>query len=491
MDKISLLASRECLRIQWKLIQHKTTIKKLDLFFKEICYFLFLLPCAPLYSFRNEIIFSLIRTLGHLKYISIVYVSKVMGTFFLHDYRTRIYFSPSCNLSERNDFKSLYNWSKFHKRYLLAIGPNIRRPETAAQKKNSIQNNFDRIAVFPWYVSQEWFSSLAGVRHPKRLESEILSLSCRGQQHIALVFPVELLIFSGFLRHLLRSGELLNFSAGMIGLSIDTKDIYPLRDRSYEIGLTNSYTRNLNQCATQTRSFSIGVVVPNMNGGKYLEESINSILVNKGRDDELILVDGGSTDNSIEIINRYRKYFDACIVEKDNGQSHALNKGLRILSTDYITWLCSDDYYEKGCFDLVRDAAKKFDTEIVVGGCLVYDQLHGLMSSHYSALPFLELTRLKLPHLLQFSTFWQKGYFFYQPEVFFRKSLFERVGASLDEGLYYAMDYDLFLRMSAVGSSVVQIPAMLATSRRHSEQKTQLDKLDYLPSVEEIINKFR
>jgi glycosyltransferase involved in cell wall biosynthesis len=108
----------------------------------------------------------------------------------------------------------------------------------------------------------------------------------------------------------------------------------------------------------------ISVIIPTFNQALYLEQAINSVLSQEYPAQELIIIDGGSTDGSLEIINKYRAQVSYWSSEPDNGQSHAINKGFSRCTGEIITFLSSDDYYLPGTFkdveNLQRSAGHSF-----------------------------------------------------------------------------------------------------------------------------------
>ena len=453
-------------------------------------YFIGLIFVCPLDSFRNGLLISLIRRITKLKYHLLLVCSRVLSYLSLSEHRQRQFFISSFDDncigtgldSPSKPFKNNY--------FLISLCPTPSQEIRYIHRFKNQVISFERISLFPLYLRADWIFSLPGVRHPRRFELEILRLAEITNQKAIIVFPIELIFFSGFLREVFRIGRLKRFSKGIVCLNVDMDLFNKLHVCKFKSPGSLIKPLGGGSRVNNRKRPTIGVVIPNLNGATYLEECISSVLKNKARGDRIVVIDGGSVDGSLEIIERYRRHVDYCIIEPDNGQSAALNKGLRLLQTEFITWLCSDDYFEDGSFDRVKDTTKKFEAEIIFGGCHVYDQLNNKSTLHYSALPFRTPTRLNFRHLLQFSTFWHQGYYFYQPEVFFKRQLFERIGGFLDETLYYAMDYDMFLRMSRFNPVAVQIPSILATSRRHPHQKTQLSGIDYLPSIERIVGKF-
>src|SRR5262249_17271802 len=116
------------------------------------------------------------------------------------------------------------------------------------------------------------------------------------------------------------------------------------------------------------------VVTPNFNYGRYLEETIRSVLLQGYPNLEYIIIDGGSTDNSLEIITKYEAWLTHWVRERDRGQSHAINKGMRKATGDLRAYLNSDDYYLPNAF---RRLAELHDErpglDLLHGHCRVVD----------------------------------------------------------------------------------------------------------------------
>jgi glycosyltransferase involved in cell wall biosynthesis len=110
----------------------------------------------------------------------------------------------------------------------------------------------------------------------------------------------------------------------------------------------------------------ISVVIPSYNQGKFLESTILSVINQNYPSLELFLIDGGSTDNSVEIIKKYEKHFNYWVSEKDNGQSDAINKGFKLATGDIITWLCSDDLYTDNSLNKVNEVFLEADNNVAV-----------------------------------------------------------------------------------------------------------------------------
>ncbi|MEM7725898.1 MAG: FkbM family methyltransferase [Cyanobacteria bacterium P01_A01_bin.45] len=236
----------------------------------------------------------------------------------------------------------------------------------------------------------------------------------------------------------------------------------------------------------------ISIVTVTLNQGDYLEETIRSILLQGYPNLEYIVLDGGSTDNTPEVLDRYRSKLAYCISEPDKGQSNALNKGFNQATGDILAWLNSDDRYLRDTLFKVAIAFDSYDADIVAGGCqLIEGNQPEPFSTHHNLMPLGKSVPLPLERLLDIDGCWQKAEFFYQPEVFWTRQLWEKSGAALDEKLYYSMDYELWVRMAVNQGKIVHIPDPLALYRVHESQKTYGDDIPFLPELKGVSAKYQ
>jgi GT2 family glycosyltransferase len=234
----------------------------------------------------------------------------------------------------------------------------------------------------------------------------------------------------------------------------------------------------------------ISVVTVSYNQVRYIEETLRSVLDQGYPNLEYIVVDGGSTDGSIEIIEKYRPRLAHVIIEPDDGQSDALNKGFRLATGEIMNWLCSDDLVEPGALMRIGDAYRRFKPDIIVGACVrIGGTRDAEITIHHNAL-LLGRTSLRFDDMLRFTRSWQKSNYFFQPEVFFSRRIWESSGAFLKKHLYYAMDYDLWLRMAMAGATVMHVPDIIGCSRVHDAQKTRDDRI-YLHQLRQIMEEYR
>jgi glycosyltransferase involved in cell wall biosynthesis len=208
----------------------------------------------------------------------------------------------------------------------------------------------------------------------------------------------------------------------------------------------------------------VSVITPSYNQDKFIEETIRSVLLQRYPNLEYIIIDGGSTDESLNIIKQYEPWLAYWASEPDRGQSHAINKGLRRASGDIIAYLNSDDLYLPGAVrQAVQFLSQDEESDIVYGDCRVVDK---------------ESQTIFLGRGRDFDLFVELcRNFVYQPTVFMRRKLLDLVGY-LDEELNYAMDVDYWLR-AAMKVKFSYLPVELAAFRITESSKTGKDLIPF------------
>jgi cellulose synthase/poly-beta-1,6-N-acetylglucosamine synthase-like glycosyltransferase len=156
----------------------------------------------------------------------------------------------------------------------------------------------------------------------------------------------------------------------------------------------------------------ISVVTVTYNQGAYLEETIRSVLMQGYPNLEYIVVDGGSTDNTQSVLQRYSHQLAACISEPDEGQSDALNKGMSRATGDILAWLNSDDQYLPNTLRAVAESFDQADSDLVVGGTvLVRKHERFPVAFKHCVLPLDRVVSLPIAELVDFYGKWQRGDF--------------------------------------------------------------------------------
>jgi glycosyltransferase involved in cell wall biosynthesis len=209
----------------------------------------------------------------------------------------------------------------------------------------------------------------------------------------------------------------------------------------------------------------VSIVTPSLNQSPYLRQAIESVRAQTYRDIEHIVVDGGSTDGTVDILGEYPEL--RWVSEPDRGQSHALNKGLAQAHGSVLGWLNADDAYESTA--VAEAVAAMEDT----GAALVYADVtrvdgDGDNPRRIRSRPSFELwTELNL------------GCGIYSPAVFFSRGALDAVGP-LDESLHLTMDYDLWLRIGQ-RFPVRHVDSIWAIQRLHEDAKTMRHYDDFWP----------
>jgi glycosyltransferase involved in cell wall biosynthesis len=204
----------------------------------------------------------------------------------------------------------------------------------------------------------------------------------------------------------------------------------------------------------------VSIITPSYNQAQFLEETIRSVLAQDYPNLEYIIVDGGSTDGSLEIIQRYADRLAWWVSEPDRGQTDALNKGFARARGEVFAWLNSDDTYLPGA---ISQAVACLETH--PQAALVYGDAD-LVDEQGRVLGPFPARQTDLKHMLRGSVHIP------QQASFFRGGLWPKVGP-LDPSFYFAMDYDLWLRLAGYGI-FVYTPQRWANFRLHGGAKTTL-----------------
>jgi len=205
----------------------------------------------------------------------------------------------------------------------------------------------------------------------------------------------------------------------------------------------------------------VTIVTPSFNQANYLERTINSVLNQDYPNIEYIIMDGGSTDGSVEIIQKYSQKLSYWQSEKDLGQTDAINKGFSRANGQIFAWLNSDDTYEpRAISEAVNYLLDYPDVGMVYGDANFINAEDEIIGKFNAKQTNYEKLRTGFVHIPQQASFW-------------RAELWHQV-APLDTSIYFAMDYDLWLRLSKI-SKIVYIQKLWANFRLHGDAKSILE----------------
>lgn len=203
----------------------------------------------------------------------------------------------------------------------------------------------------------------------------------------------------------------------------------------------------------------ISIVTPTYNQGQYIEETILSVLNQNYPNLEYIIMDGGSTDNTVEIIKKYEKHLTYWESKPDRGQAHAINKGLEMSTGEIFNWLNSDDYLAPGALHAIAKGFEDPKVDAVAGQTIYFE--NGIFQAPE------QLANLEAKKLIR----WDKGVVFIQPGLWTRREHFINC-MGVDEQFHYAFDWDLIIRYLYLFPNVNYISLPLVFFRLHDESKT-------------------
>lgn len=210
----------------------------------------------------------------------------------------------------------------------------------------------------------------------------------------------------------------------------------------------------------------ISIVTPSYNQGQFIEETIRSVLLQGYPNLEYIIIDGGSTDNSVEIIKRYEQYLTYWISESDRGQSHAINKGWGKCTGTYLAWINSDDCYLSHALSNTVKIFLEYNCDFIYGTTYI-----GSSIEEKKIIEGKGIRDFKLKNLLKF--FYSVDYIIPSQSVFITKSTLKHIGL-LDENLHYCMDLDLFIRIRLANPIFYRNPEPICFYRIHDMAKTTI-----------------
>lgn len=220
----------------------------------------------------------------------------------------------------------------------------------------------------------------------------------------------------------------------------------------------------------------ISVITPSYNQGKYLEETILSVIGQNYPNLEYIIIDGGSTDDSVDIIRKYKKYLAYWISEKDNGLYDAINKGMSLSTGEIMGWLNSDDILFPNALRTVAEVFNKFnEVNLITGMPVSIDENGRIISTHNSK-------------SWSYSKFLSGNYKWIQQEsTYWRRSLWEMSGEYIDIKYKLAADFELWLRFLKLNKIYTLNIVLAGFRKRRNNQKSQETYDEYMEEVNEIL----
>ena len=205
-------------------------------------------------------------------------------------------------------------------------------------------------------------------------------------------------------------------------------------------------------------TINLSIIIPSYNQGEFIEETILSIINQNRKDIEIIVMDGGSSDNSVEIIKKYEKHITYWQSKKDKGQSDAINQGVLKAKGDYVTWLNSDDVLLPNSISIVIDYINKYPDTVWFLGNVLWMNKQG--------------TVIKVGKVERENWFWNKKYLFSNggPSAIMKRQTLIEIGL-LREDFHYMMDTELWKRFVSHGYRFKRINSYLWGLRLHENAK--------------------
>jgi glycosyltransferase involved in cell wall biosynthesis len=205
----------------------------------------------------------------------------------------------------------------------------------------------------------------------------------------------------------------------------------------------------------------ISIITPSFNQGQYIEQTILSVISQGYLNLEYIIIDGGSTDQTVDILKKYEKHLAGWVSEPDRGQSHAINKGLARATGEVFNWLNSDDLLAPGSLHAIGGQFSRADTRVLCGYCRIFEDQTGNT---------VRLDRMGIKENAEETVLNHK---MNQPSTFFRLDAIRQLGG-VNENLHFVMDLDLWIRYLLTHglAGVKTSEEVLSDFRLHQESKT-------------------
>lgn len=202
----------------------------------------------------------------------------------------------------------------------------------------------------------------------------------------------------------------------------------------------------------------ISIVTPSYNQGQYLEETILSVIGQNYPNLEYIIIDGGSTDGSIDVIKKYEKYITYWVTERDGGQAEAINKGFSKSTGEIMGWINSDDVYLPGILNYISSIVDVKQSKLIFGNSIHFNETEDFMWGSNVTREAEKYNITLVDYIIQPSCFWTRN-------------AWESTG-KLSEVLHYGFDWDWFIRAKIAGVDFKPTSKYLSLYRIHNQHKS-------------------
>lgn len=216
----------------------------------------------------------------------------------------------------------------------------------------------------------------------------------------------------------------------------------------------------------------ISIITPSFNQGVYLEETILSIINQNYSNYELLIIDAGSTDSTLEVIHKYEQHITYWVSEPDRGQSHAIQKGLEKVTGDIVNWINSDDLLAPGALHAIAAEFNMAKYDVFCGYCDYFVNTLAQLDKRNERMKLFESVGHTLTEV-----------HICQPSTFFKTSVMKRLG--IDEQFRYTMDVDLWFRyLLEAGHGRIQFSeALLTYFRLHDTSKSVAENSHFIGDI--------
>jgi len=221
----------------------------------------------------------------------------------------------------------------------------------------------------------------------------------------------------------------------------------------------------------------VTIVTPSFNQGQFIEKTILSVLGQTYPNIEYIIVDGGSTDNTMAVVNKYRDKIDFIIHEKDDGQADAINKGFKEAKGDLLGWINSDDLLYPKCVERIVELYFNHPS-----GAVFY---HSVLDRIDKDDQFIKRTSVIIPNRQYLLNYCSDVI---QPGSFYATQLVKKVNY-LNKSIYYCMDLDLWLRLTIHGGIYYTFEEPFSAFRVYTGTKTDTGKHNFLKNIKQVLLK--